>query len=167
MKKKLDCWGNITANTYIPTVSGYYTLDWVVYNGSNIGALLPKLSVDGGTALALNSSNFNIYSSLAVLDSLNATHGSLVTVSDGGYYPVSPNYGIEDSTIKLSNVTVSVADIDSESIVSLALHRDYKTAQCCQMACMCLLLQQRPLQYHGMEFKCLVDDTTAQFQWHL
>ena len=112
-------WGNITANTYIPTISGYYTLDWAVYNGSNIGALLPKLSLDGGTALALNSSNFNIYSSLAVLDSLNATHGSLVTVSDGGYYPVSSNSGIEDSTIKLSSVTVSVADPDSESLVSL------------------------------------------------
>ncbi|MFT3848316.1 MAG: retention module-containing protein [Propionivibrio sp.] len=46
LAKSYNSWGNITATTYVPTVSGYYTLDWAVYNGDNIGALKPYLSVE-------------------------------------------------------------------------------------------------------------------------
>ncbi|WP_420804663.1 VCBS domain-containing protein [Tolumonas lignilytica] len=112
-------WGNITANTYIPSVSGYYTLDWAVYNGNNIGAVLPYLSVNGGAAVALNTTNYHLYSSLSELDSLGAHHNSLVSVSDGGYYPVS-NTGAEGSVIALSPIGIALSDIDgSEKLTSL------------------------------------------------
>ncbi len=120
LAKNYNSWGNITATTYTPAVSGYYTIDWAVYNGDSIGALKPYLSVNGGTALELTSSNFKIYSSLGALESLGGIHDSYVTVStSGGYYPVS-NSGVEDTNIKISPIAITLNDSDgSESLISL------------------------------------------------
>ena len=122
LAKNYNSWGSITATTYAPTVSGYYTIDWAVYNGNSIGALKPYLSVDGGTALELTSSNFKIYSSLSALESLGGIHDSYVTVStSGGYYPVS-NSGVEDTNIKISPIAITLNDSDgSESLISLVV----------------------------------------------
>ncbi|MDO6388409.1 tandem-95 repeat protein, partial [Uliginosibacterium sp. 31-12] len=119
MAKQYNSWGNITATSYTVTVSGYYTIDWAVYNGNSIGAFKPYLSVDGGTALELTSSNFLIYSSLAAVEAAGGVHDAVVGSSTAGYYPVS-NSGVEDTAISISPITISLSDSDgSESMVSL------------------------------------------------
>ena len=120
LAKNFNSWGNISATNYTPTASGYYTLDWAVYNGDGVGAVLPSLSVDGGAAESLSTSNYLIYSSASELDTLGGVHGAYVSVStSGGYYPVS-NSGVENTTISLSPITVSTPDTDgSESIVGI------------------------------------------------
>ncbi|MET1491998.1 VCBS domain-containing protein, partial [Uliginosibacterium paludis] len=119
MAKQYNSWGNITATSYTVTVSGYYTIDWAVYNGNSIGAFKPYLSVDGGTAKELTSSNFLIYSSLAAVEAAGGVHDAVVGTSTAGYYPVS-NSGVEDTAISISPITISLSDSDgSESLVSL------------------------------------------------
>jgi VCBS repeat-containing protein len=119
LNKPYNSWGNITATTFTATTNGYYTLDWVVYNGDGVGALKPYLSVNNGPALDLTSSNFQIYSSLSQLEALGGVHDGLVGSAGEGYYPTS-NSGVEDGTIKLSPITFSLADTDgSEALVSL------------------------------------------------
>jgi VCBS repeat-containing protein len=119
LEKEYNSWGNITGTTYAPTTSGYYTLDWAVYNGNSIGAIKPYLSVDGGAAQDLNSTNFKIYSSIAAVESAGGVHDAVVGTTTAGYYPVS-NSGVEDTTIKLSPITISLSDTDgSEALVSL------------------------------------------------
>ncbi|MDR7307103.1 type I secretion C-terminal target domain-containing protein, partial [Rhodoferax saidenbachensis] len=119
LEKQYNSWGNITGTTYSATVSGYYTLDWAVYNGDGIGAVKPYLSVDGGTAQDLTSSNFKIYSSIAAVENAGGIHDAVVGTTTAGYYPIS-NSGVEDTTIKLSPITIALADTDgSEALVSL------------------------------------------------
>jgi VCBS repeat-containing protein len=119
LEKQFNSWGNITGTTYSATVSGYYTLDWAVYNGDSIGAIKPYLSVDGGAAQDLTSTNFKIYSSIAAVESAGGVHDSVVGTTTAGYYPVS-NSGVEDTTIKLSPITIALSDTDgSEALVSL------------------------------------------------
>ena len=125
LAKNFNSWGNITATTYQPTVSGYYTLDWAVYNGDGVGAIKPSLSVDGAAALELTTSNFKLYSSVSTLDSLGGSdaHEGFISISgSGGYYPVADS-SVEDTTIKLSPIVVSLADTDaSETLVSIVAH---------------------------------------------
>ncbi|HSD38720.1 MAG TPA: VCBS domain-containing protein [Rhodocyclaceae bacterium] len=119
LEKQYNSWGNIAATTYAPTVSGYYTLDWAVYNGTSIGAVKPYLSVDGGTAQDLTSSNFKIYSSLTALENAGGIHDAVIGSATAGYYPVS-NSGVEDTSIKISPIVIGLTDTDgSEAIVSL------------------------------------------------
>ncbi|MDZ7904835.1 MAG: Ig-like domain-containing protein [Cypionkella sp.] len=119
LEKQYNSWGNITGTTYAPAASGYFTLDWAVYNGHSIGALKPYLSVDGGAAQDLTSNNFKIYSSIAAVESAGGAHDAVVGTSTAGYYPVS-NSGVEDAVIKISPITISLADTDgSEALVSL------------------------------------------------
>ncbi|WP_417069543.1 retention module-containing protein [Niveibacterium terrae] len=121
LNKAYNSWGNITATTFSPAVSGYYTLDWAVYNGNGVGAVKPYLSVDGGTALELTSSNFNLYSSVSTLDSTGAVHLGLVGDSSGGYYPAY-NSSVEDTPFKLSPISVTLADTDgSEQLGSISI----------------------------------------------
>ena len=119
LNKAFNSWGNITASTFTPTSTGYFTLDWAVYNGDGVGAFKPSLSVDNGAALSLTTANFKLYSSVAQLEALGGVHDALVGSNGQGYYP-SSNSGLEDGTIKLSPITFALADTDgSETLVSL------------------------------------------------
>ncbi|MDP5237888.1 Ig-like domain-containing protein, partial [Uliginosibacterium sp. 31-16] len=119
LAKAYNSWGNITASTYSPTVSGYYTIDWAVYNGDSVGAFKPYLSVDGATAQDLTAGNFKIYGSIASLEAAGGTlHGDYFAVSgSGGYYPVN-NTSVEDTVIKLSPITVTLADSDGSEVLA-------------------------------------------------
>jgi Bacterial TSP3 repeat len=60
-----DNWGMKTSSSFTPTADGFYSIDWVVYNGANHGAFKPLLSVDGGLMQDLTSRNFILRSNLA------------------------------------------------------------------------------------------------------
>ncbi|TSJ90945.1 retention module-containing protein [Chitinimonas sp. BJB300] len=121
LARPYDSWGNIAGSELRPTVSGYYTIDWAVYNGSGVGAFRPSLSVDGGTAQELNTTNFRLYSSLGQLNTVGGLHNDPVLGADrvGGYYP-QVNQGMEDSSIKLGALQYGLIDTDgSETLGAL------------------------------------------------
>ncbi|MGQ5524640.1 VCBS domain-containing protein, partial [Chitinimonas sp. PSY-7] len=113
LARPYNSFGNISGSELRPTVSGYYTIDWAVYNGNGVGAFRPSLSVDGGTARELTSTNFRLYSSLGYLDRLGGLHDVLVRGADneGGFYP-RVYQGMEDSPITLSPLQYGLIDTD-------------------------------------------------------
>ncbi len=60
MNHHYDSWGMKYAGGFTPQTDGYYSIDWVVYNGFRIGAFKPFLSVNGGPQLELTSDNFSL-----------------------------------------------------------------------------------------------------------
>ncbi|WP_374539336.1 VCBS domain-containing protein, partial [Chitinimonas taiwanensis] len=125
LAKEHDSWGNITASDYTPTVSGYYTIDWAVYNGSGVGAYKPYLSVNGATPKELTNGNFKLYSSLSQLDSAGGVYDPLTVGPDasGGYYPLTIR-GVEDSEIKLGAVSYSLSDTDGSEVLGALLAKN-------------------------------------------
>ncbi|MBY0446992.1 MAG: tandem-95 repeat protein, partial [Burkholderiales bacterium] len=121
MNRPYDGYGTFTATPFVPGKSGYYTVEMIVYNASNVGALDLNVSVNGGKAVDFNTSNFPLYSNLAQLENSGGLHSNLVATGDGGYYPQGIS-GQEDSFIKLFGLAAKLSDTDgSESLQSLSL----------------------------------------------
>ncbi|AMC34710.1 retention module-containing protein [Janthinobacterium sp. B9-8] len=121
MNRPYDGYGNFTATPFVAGKSGYYTVEFIVYNASNVGAMDLNVSVNGAAAIDFNATNFSIYSSLAQLESKGGLHSNLVATGDGGYYPQGIS-GQEDSFIKLFGLAAKLSDTDgSESLQSLSL----------------------------------------------
>ena len=105
------------SESFSPLVSGYYSYELNVFNGDSIGELTTYVAVDGGTALALNSTNFYLYASSADLTSSGTVLGSFVSNDDGGYYPVQI-IGADNTWIALGSISASLVDADgSEALL--------------------------------------------------
>ncbi|MDW5416094.1 VCBS domain-containing protein [Iodobacter sp. CM08] len=121
MNRPYDGYGTFTATPFVPGKSGYYTVEFIVYNASNVGAMDLNVSVNGAKAIDFNTSNFSLYSNLAQLESTGGLHSNLVTTGDGGYYPQGIS-GQEDSYIQLFGLAAKLSDTDgSEKLQSLSL----------------------------------------------
>ncbi|NHQ88672.1 type I secretion C-terminal target domain-containing protein, partial [Iodobacter sp. HSC-16F04] len=121
MNRPYDGYGTFTATPFVPGKSGYYTVEMIVYNASNVGAMDLNVSVNGGKAVDFNTSNFQLYSNLTQLENSGGLHSNLVATGDGGYYPQGIS-GQEDSFIKLFGLAAKLSDTDgSESLQSLSL----------------------------------------------
>ncbi|MEN9659464.1 MAG: hypothetical protein RL571_2929, partial [Pseudomonadota bacterium] len=121
MNRPYDGYGTFTATPFVPSKSGYYTIEFIVYNASNVGAMDLNVSVNGGKAIDFNTSNFPLFSNLAQLESTGGLHSNMVATGDGGYYPQGIS-GQEDSFIKLFGLAAKLSDTDgSESLQSLSL----------------------------------------------
>ena len=110
-------WGGPTVKTsFTPTVSGYYSFDMYFFNYSGGGGL-PNLTING---VAINNTNFRLFSSASVLESRLIAAGAggisdLQGTTDGmnGYYTaLDNNQGSAGDTIVLSGITVSPVDTD-------------------------------------------------------
>jgi VCBS repeat-containing protein len=121
MNRPYDGYGTFTATPFVPSKSGYYTVEFLVYNASNVGAMDLNVSVNGAKAIDFNTSNFPLFSNLAQLESTGGLHSNMVATGDGGYYPQGIS-GQEDSFIKLFGLAAKLSDTDgSESLQSLSL----------------------------------------------
>ncbi|WP_293935366.1 VCBS domain-containing protein, partial [Iodobacter sp.] len=121
MNRPYDGYGTFTATPFVPGKSGYYTVEFIVYNASNVGAMDLNVSVNGAKAIDFNTSNFSLYSNLTQLESTGGLHSNLVTTGDGGYYPQGIS-GQEDSYIQLFGLAAKLSDTDgSEKLQSLSL----------------------------------------------
>ena len=112
-------WTNYS-ETFTPLVSGYYSYELNVYNGDSIGELTAFVAVDGGSALALNTSNYLLYASSTDLTSSGTVLGAFVTNGDGGYYPVDI-VGADNAWISLGSVSASLVDADSSEVLSVLI----------------------------------------------
>ncbi|WP_219063690.1 S-layer family protein, partial [Pseudomonas sp. UMAB-08] len=119
-----DTWagGDILKGTYIPTVSGYYTLDIFHYNQNGPGNYDVNLSVDGKAATDLSTSGVPIYTSVASLTAAGMHISDLQTSGLGGtgegyYQGYQLNEGVENGKVYLSEVVAKLTDTDgSESL---------------------------------------------------
>ncbi|MBX3622876.1 MAG: VCBS domain-containing protein [Rhizobacter sp.] len=111
--------GTFTSNTYAPTVTGYYSLEFMVYNTSGPGSYDLNVSVNGATAVDLSTSNFLLFQSINQVDAAGGQRSAFVpntTTGEGGYYPVSYDTGVQ-SKVYLAPVLAGLADTDgSESL---------------------------------------------------
>ncbi len=108
-----------TAGTYTVSESGYYTLNIHTYNGNDVGYFSINVSVDGATPVALDTTNFNLYSNAADID---GQHSSLVsTDGENGYYPIALNEGMEGSPIKLTSISAALTDTDGSETLSITI----------------------------------------------
>ena len=122
MNQPYNNWGVKTSSGFTASTTGYYPLDWVVYNGNGIGAFKPYVSVNGLPQQELTTANFKLYSSIASLDAAGGIHDALVLNTNGNHYPAT-SFGVEDSYIKLTPIIVTLADTDgSEVLVAVQIH---------------------------------------------
>ncbi len=114
-------WGSFSAAGFTPAVSGYYSFEVIQYNGDGIGNLDINLSVNGGPARDLSTSNYLLYPDAATITAGGAGLGGFVPNAEGGYYPAVIT-GDEDQFITLGPVGLTRTDVDgSESLaVSMA-----------------------------------------------
>jgi len=111
-------WGSFNASGFTPTVSGYYSLEIVAYNGSGPGSLDLNLSVDGGAAVDLSTANFSLYPDSGSLTAGGTAVGSFVANGDGGYFPRALS-GPEDQFIRLGSLGVTQTDTDGSETLAL------------------------------------------------
>ncbi len=133
-----DSWGNygpdapqirfqvrLDGESFTPTENGFYTVEVYAANFSGPGQVSVNLIVDGQDPRELNAQNFNIYSSVEDLVSVNGQFGAFVPGGenpDGGYFPLVLNSGVEGNNIEISGIASDPADLDgSESIVDLII----------------------------------------------
>ncbi|MCW5658842.1 MAG: tandem-95 repeat protein [Burkholderiaceae bacterium] len=113
-------WGSFSATAYTPTTSGYYSIEVTAYNGDGIGNLDINLSVNGGPALDLNTTNFNLYANAAGFAG-STVAGPLVPNGDGGHYPSVYQVGNEDTAIRLGSISASLVDADGSETLSVSI----------------------------------------------
>lgn len=113
-----DTYGDFTASTYTPAVSGFYSIEVDYYNGSGVGSLDLNMSVNGGAALDLSTDNFALYPDAAAITALGTT---FTANGDGGRYPFALPIGNEDSSIPLGTISASLTDTDGSESLSVVI----------------------------------------------
>ena len=78
------------------------------------------MSVNGATALDLNTTNFNLYPNSSSFSSSTTVVGSFVTNNDGGFYPGAV-LGNEDTTISLGTISATLNDTDGSESLALTI----------------------------------------------
>jgi len=112
-------WGTYTSTAFVPTETGYYTLELYVYNGDAQGDISALMSVDGGPAQAL--SNYSIYTDIGDVAAAGGQYSAFVGTSDGGYYPVRYSEGLEDTPIQLQDVGAALVDTDGSETLAVSV----------------------------------------------
>ncbi|WP_244963937.1 Ig-like domain-containing protein [Moritella marina] len=115
-----DNWGNYTSSAYTPTESGYYSFEMYGYNAAGPGSYDVSVKINGGSAQEL--SVLPTYTDIDEINNLGAQHSGHNDVnSDGGFYPVRLNEGMEGQDIQLSTVTAALVDIDGSESLGLVV----------------------------------------------
>jgi surface adhesion protein len=116
-----EAWSNgsaIQSSGYTPTTSGYYDLAIYHFNQSGPGNYNLLVSVNGATATSLANSGLSLYTDVADATAHGVVLSTAIGDASGGFYTVSTvNHGVENSVIKLSTITASLIDSDSETLV--------------------------------------------------
>jgi hypothetical protein len=115
--------GTFTSNIFTPTVTGYYSLEFMVYNTSGPGSYDLNVSVNGGAAVDLSTSNFLLFQSITQVDAAGGQRSAFVpngTTGEGGYYPVVYDAGVQ-SRVYLAPVLASLTDTDGSETLAVQL----------------------------------------------
>jgi surface adhesion protein len=115
--------GTFTSNTFTPTVTGYYSIEFMVYNTSGPGSYDLNVSVNGATAVDLSTSNFLLFQSINQVDAAGGQRSAFIpntTSGEGGYYPVVYDAGVQ-SRVYLAPVLASLVDTDGSESLAITL----------------------------------------------
>ena len=115
--------GTFTSNTFTPTVTGYYSIEFMVYNTSGPGSYDLNVSVNGATAVDLSTSNFLLFQSINQVDAAGGQRSAFIpnaTTGEGGYYPVVYDAGVQ-SRVYLAPVLASLVDTDGSESLAVTL----------------------------------------------
>ncbi|EJM11042.1 type 1 secretion target domain containing protein, partial [Pseudomonas sp. GM21] len=118
-------WGNggaITGSGFVPTTTGYYTLDIYHHNQSGPGSYDVNLSVNGGAAVDLSSAGVPLYTGVADLAASGVTVSDLHGTNGEGYYDgYKLNTGAEGTSVHLSAITTARTDVDGSESLSVKI----------------------------------------------
>jgi T1SS-143 domain-containing protein len=105
---------------FVPTVSGYYTLEAYAANNNDAGNLSINIAVDGAPAVPLDATNFKIYATVADIVNGGGQFGTFVPGAngDGGYLPVQ-SANIVGAAIALANITINLSTAEVISSVEI------------------------------------------------
>jgi hypothetical protein len=115
--------GTFTSTTFTPAATGFYSLEFMVYNTSGPGSYDLNLSVNGATAVDVSTANFLLFQSITQVDNAGGQRSAFVpngTTGEGGYYPVSYDTGVQ-SRVYLAPVLASLADTDGSETLAVQL----------------------------------------------
>ncbi|MGF6314585.1 retention module-containing protein [Pseudomonas frederiksbergensis] len=113
--------GNLNGS-FIPTTSGYYTLDIYHHNQSGPGSYDVNLSVNGGAAVDLSSAGVPLYTGVADLAASGVTVSDLHGSNGEGYYDgYKLNEGAEGTSVHLSAIKTALTDTDGSESLSVKI----------------------------------------------
>ncbi|KQV83523.1 S-layer family protein [Rhizobacter sp. Root1221] len=115
--------GTFTSSTLVPTVTGYYSLEFMVYNTGGPGNYDINLSVNGATAVDLSTANFQLYQSITQVDAAGGQRSDFVPnagTGEGGYYPVLYNTSLQ-SRVYLAPVLANLTDTDGSETLAVQM----------------------------------------------
>ncbi|WP_374685095.1 type I secretion C-terminal target domain-containing protein [Rhizobacter sp. J219] len=95
----------------------------MVYNTSGPGSYDLNVSVNGGAAVDLSTSNFLLFQSITQVDNAGGQRSAFVpngTTGEGGYYPVVYDAGVQ-SRVYLAPVLASLVDTDGSETLAVQL----------------------------------------------
>ncbi|WP_025132472.1 immunoglobulin-like domain-containing protein, partial [Pseudomonas sp. PH1b] len=114
--------GGGISGSFTPTTSGYYTLDIYHANQSGPGSYDVNLSVNGGAAVDLSSSNIPMYPNETALNNAGVTLSDLHGSNGEGYYDgYKLNEGAEGGSVKLAKITTALTDTDGSETLSVKI----------------------------------------------
>ncbi|MDP2502540.1 VWA domain-containing protein, partial [Vibrio splendidus] len=113
-----DSSGSIQGIAFTPTVSGFYPIEVYHHNQSGPGNFDVNVSVDGGSPVNLDNTNFGVVSDVSQLDSIDIRTSQLINENGVEFYQVyRTNEGPQDTRIPLMELQASLNDTDgSESL---------------------------------------------------
>ncbi len=113
--------GNLNGS-FIPTTSGYYTLDIYHHNQSGPGSYDVNLSVNGGAAVDLSSAGVPLYTGVADLVAAGVTVSDLHGTNGEGYYDgYKLNTGAEGTSVHLTAINTALTDTDGSESLSVKI----------------------------------------------
>ncbi|MBV7498128.1 retention module-containing protein [Pseudomonas sp. PDM24] len=113
--------GNLNGS-FIPTTSGYYTLDIYHHNQSGPGSYDVNLSVNGGAAVDLSSAGVPLYTGVADLAASGVSVSDLHGSNGEGYYDgYKLNEGAEGTSVHLSAIKTALTDTDGSESLSVKI----------------------------------------------
>ncbi|MGF6491299.1 retention module-containing protein [Pseudomonas frederiksbergensis] len=113
--------GNLNGS-FIPTTSGYYTLDIYHHNQNGPGSYDVNLSVNGGAAVDLSSAGVPLYTGVADLAASGVTVSDLHGTNGEGYYDgYKLNEGAEGTSVHLSAIKTALTDTDGSESLSVKI----------------------------------------------
>ncbi|WP_207267426.1 retention module-containing protein [Pseudomonas sp. FW300-N1B4] len=113
--------GNLNGS-FIPTTSGYYTLDIYHHNQNGPGSYDVNLSVNGGAAVDLSSAGVPLYTGVADLAASGMTVSDLHGTNGEGYYDgYKLNEGAEGTSVHLSAIKTALTDTDGSESLSVKI----------------------------------------------
>ncbi|PWB29585.1 large adhesive protein, partial [Pseudomonas sp. SDI] len=108
--------------TFVPTKSGYYTLDIYHYNQAGPGSYDVNLSVNGGAAIDLSSAGVPLYTGVGDLTNAGVNVSELHGSNGDGYYDgYKLNEGAENGSVKLVGISTALTDTDLSETLSIKL----------------------------------------------